>query len=81
MKMPIYSISGLSQLESGSAAGAPACAAWGAAQTRGTVWELMKMPIYSISGLSQVGSGSAAGAPACAAWAAAQTGAALSGSS
>ena len=33
MKMPIYSISGLSQAGSGSAAGAPACAAWGAAQT------------------------------------------------
>ncbi len=33
MKMPIYSISGLSLVGSGSAAGAPACAAGAAAQT------------------------------------------------
>ncbi len=89
MKMPVYSISGLSLVGSGSAAGAPACAAWVAflcslgrrTDRRGTVWELMKMPIYCISGLSQVGSGSAARAPACAAWGAAQTDAAQSGSS
>jgi hypothetical protein len=31
--MPVYSISGLSQVGSGSAAGAPACAARDAAQT------------------------------------------------